>query len=359
MTGAAKLEFGLIGAGGIGAVRARALVKSEHCRLSACFDLDAQRARALPGEPRVFDDRRAFFDSDAYDAVVICTPPDTHRELAMEALARGKHVIVEKPMAESLASCRAMIDAAAAAKRVLTVGFNHRYFKGVDVLRRAVRDGTIGRLSWIRAFAGHTGLSEFKSPWMYDRAVMGGGTLMDNGVHVLDLVNHLMSDIREVSAVTRNDFWHLDVEDNAFVHIVDRDGVVCDLHSTWTEWKGYAFFVEAYGDRGMAGAYYAPMRARVTTVDSNGARRSNRRNLFVADMFREKFFGWQSTVVDTFVAELGDFAARVSGRAEPIVGADARDGLMACAVANAAYRSAESGRPVEVAELLGSAPPLT
>lgn len=350
------LRFGLIGAGGIGTVRAQALRKSQDCTLTAALDIEPKRASGLGGELRVFDSQREFFDSGLFDAVAICTPPDTHGPLALEALRRGIHVLVEKPMAPSMASCEEMVEAAAAADRVLAVGFNHRFFKGVDVVRRAIRDGSIGRLSWIRAFTGHTGLAEFKAPWMYDRAVMGGGTLMDNGVHLLDLVSQLMTDIVEVSAHVRSDFWRLDVEGNAFVHLKDNRDVFCDFHSSWTEWKGYRFFVEAYGDRGMAGMYYAPMRCRLTTIDDQGVPQRTQRSFFLVDIFREKFFGWQSTVVDTFVAELRDFAARVHGDSGPHTAACGEDGLLACRIANAAYESSRSGHLIRIPPATGTLP---
>lgn len=346
-----QLRVGLIGAGGIGAVRAEALNRSKDCTLTAVYDVAPERAAALPGTPRVFESQEEFFDSGQFDAVAICTPPDSHRDLAVEAMQRGIHVLVEKPMAESIDSCRAMLDAAAAGNLVLAVGFNHRFFKGVDVVRQAVRDGTIGRLSWIRAFSGHTGLSEFKAPWMYDKAVMGGGTLMDNGVHLLDLAGHLMSDIVDVHAVLRHDFWNLDVEDNAFLHLRDDAGVTCDFHSSWTEWKGYRFFVEAYGDRGMAGIYYAPMRSRVTVVDDKGVPQETRRNFFPVDIFREKFRGWQSTVVDTFLCELRDFRMRVEGTGRDLTAAHGEDGLTACRIAHAAYRSSELGKSIAVSTM--------
>jgi len=342
------LRFGLIGAGGIGAVRAHALEKSKQCSLTAALDIEPGRISDLAGNAKPFDSGKDFFDSGLFDAVIICTPPDTHREFALEALQRGVHVLVEKPMAESVVSCREMIEAAEIAQRILAVGFNHRFFKGMQVVRSAISDGTIGKLSWIRAFTGHTGLSEFKAPWMYDKAVMGGGTLMDNGVHLLDLVCHLMDDIVTVNGHVCHDFWHLDVEDNAFLNLTDSQGVVCDFHSSWTEWKGYKFFVEAYGDRGMAGMYYAPMRTRITTVDEKGKPLGTQHNFFPVDIFREKFLGWQTTVVDTFVLELSDFVARVNGQGKSVTAARGEDGLLACQIANTVYQSSETGHAIQL-----------
>lgn len=342
------VRFGLIGAGGIGAVRAAALRKSSDGSLSAVYDLDATRPNKLKGAARAFGSLEEFLEQDFIDAVVISTPPDTHCSLAVKALQSGKHVLVEKPMAGSLSECRQMIDAAAAARRVLAVGFNHRYFKGVAVVRNAIRNRTIGRLSYIRAFSGHTGLSEFKSEWMYSKSVMGGGTLMDNGIHLLDLVNHLMGNVSKVDARIRNDVWGLEVEDNAFLHLTDDNGVLCDLHSSWTEWKGYRFFLEAYGDRGVAQMYYAPMFARVIIMDQPRLSSRKTRFLFPLDIVREKIFGWQSTVVETFAAEFQDFIALTRNAARDTTIATAADGYRAIEIANAAYESSAGNHSVEV-----------
>lgn len=347
----APLRFGLVGVGGIGAVRARALHRSRDCALAAVYDLEPGRAAKLPGGQQHFNSPETFLESGLFDAVVICTPPDSHEPWALEALRRGKHVLVEKPMAPTVASCRNMIAVAEAANRHLAVGFNHRFFKGVKVVRDAVRQKTIGDLSWIRAYAGHTGLAEFKAAWMYDKSVMGGGTLMDNGIHVVDLVAHLLGEIEEVQAVIRNDLWNLEVEDNAFVHMRNATGGVCDLHSSWTEWKGYRFFVEAYGDHGMTGIYYAPMRSRITIVNKDGSVKSQRRAFYPFDILREKIFGWQSTVIDTFVEELSDFVACVKGQDTDVTAAQGPDGLRACAIAHAAYQSSESGQTVRLSDL--------
>jgi predicted dehydrogenase len=245
-----------------------------------------------------------------------------------------------------------MLESASEADCILGVGFNHRYFKGVQVVHDAVSSGEIGELLWLRAFAGHTGLSEFKAPWMYDKTAMGGGTLADNGVHVLDLVNYLLPDIESVTARTSHAFWKLDVEDNAFLHIASRTGVVCDFHSSWTEWKGYRFFVEAYGTRGMASMYYAPMRAAVRTIDSRGTPTATRRSFFVKDILREKASGWQSTVIETFVKELHDFRRRIDDTSLSVTAAAGADGLMARALADAAYLSSSTDSTIRVAEIL-------
>jgi predicted dehydrogenase len=345
------MNFAIVGAGAIAELRRAAIDALEGARCLAVHDLDQGRADALAGGARVAPSLDALLEDPEVEAVLVCTPPDTHERIAVAALTAGKHVIVEKPMANTLDACRRMIETARRENRVLTVGFNHRYFPAIRDVREAVASGVLGELGYVRGFAGHTGLSEFKAEWMYAKDVMGGGALMDNGIHMIDLVRHLMGPVREVYGKALGRIWNLPgVEDNAFALLSGPDGTVGSLNASWTEWKGYHFYVEAYGTRGMARAYYAPMRSTVITMDRPGGRRQRRSNFYVPLIFREKLRGWQSTAVDTLVAELADFRRLVQGH-EPVGPiARAEDGYRAVEVAEAVYTATATGRPIPLAE---------
>ena len=333
------MRFGLIGLGAAGQLRKAALVRAPDCALAAVFDVDRARTEDISPDVVIFPSAEALLKSDSCEAIIISTPPNSHEHLAVAALESGKHVLVEKPMAHSVEACRRMLESSRRAGRVLAVGFNHRYFAAVKVVRDAISSGMIGKLSYIRAYAGHIGLSEFSATWMYARDVVGGGTLMDNGIHVLDLVCHLMGGVDYIRGTTSSRIWHLDVEDNAFLLLSNKAGVVAHLHTSWSEWNGYRFFIEAYGDRGMAGGYYAPMSAMLISMDRPGGRRRVKRELYPFVAVREKLFGWQSTAVRAFAEELQDFVALVQGRRERALIASSEDGLRVLQIANAVYQS--------------------
>jgi len=347
------MRFGLIGLGGIGQVRKAAIEQAPDCRLTAAFDINRGNLAGLDPGVRCFDSVEDLVAADACDAVILSTPTNLHAAQAIAAMQAGKHVIVEKPMASSLEQCRQMLAVSRETGRVLTVGFNHRYFAAIKAVREAIRSGAIGKLSYIRAYAGHTGLSEFKSPWMYDKDIMGGGTLMDNGIHVLDLTQHLMGGVNSVSGMVLTDIWKLDrSEDNGFALMRGNDHVVATYHSSWTEWQGYRFYLEAYGDRGMARAYYAPMRSTLITMDRPGGRRTIKRNFYLSAIIREKFKGWQSTVIQTFVEEFADFIALTKGEQPVGCIARAEDGVRVTEIANAVYRSSADGGSVTLSATL-------
>lgn len=345
------MRFGLIGFGGIGHVRKMALEQASNCSFTAVYDINQEIVKQAGAGVYAFDSVEALAQSDACDAVIISTPPNFHLEQAVACMEGGKHVIVEKPMASSVDECRQMLEVSRKTGKVLTVGFNHRYFAAVKAVREAIHSGEIGQLSYIRAYGGHTGLSEFKATWMYDKDIMGGGTLMDNGIHVLDLTQHLMGGVKSVYGFALNDIWKLDrAEDNGFALLRGNNGVVASLHSSWTEWKGYHFYIEAYGSRGMAKAYYAPMMSTIITMERLGGPRKTKRNFYIPAIFREKFKGWQSTVIGTFLDEFNDFIALTQGNKNGTVIADAVDGYRSIEIANAVYQSSETGLAVTLME---------
>jgi predicted dehydrogenase len=347
------MRFGLIGLGGIGQVRKAAIEQAPECTLTAAFDINKDMAGQLGSDARFFDTAEEMLASDTCDAVIISTTTNFHMEQAIAAMEAGKHVIVEKPMASSQEECQKMLDVSRKTGKVLTVGFNHRYFAAIKEMREAIQSGAIGKLSYIRAYTGHTGLSEFKSPWMYDKDVMGGGTLMDNGIHTLDLTQHLMGGVKNVTGLALTDIWKLDrSEDNGFALMRGHDNVVACFHSSWTEWKGYRFHVEAYGDKGMFRAYYAPMMSTLITMDKPGGKPTVKRNFYVSAIFREKFKGWQSTVIQTFIEEMADFIALTKGETNTGHIATAEDGVRISEIANAIYKSSEEGGTIELAEKL-------
>ena len=109
---------------------------------------------------------------------------------------------------------------------------------------------------------------------MYDKDVMGGGALMDNGTHVVDLVRYIMGESpTEVVGFATNKIWNLGVEDEGIALLRTAEGTTASIEASWHEWRGYRFHIEAYGDRGMARAYYAPMMAMVIKLDKPGGNR--------------------------------------------------------------------------------------
>lgn len=344
------MKFGLIGAGCIGKIRGDALKKTQGAHLVAVTDIDGGRASQLAAVhgARTFKTAGDLIGSDNVEAVVVSTPPQFHEETVIAALRAGKHVICEKPLSNTLEACKRMVEVSKETGMTLATGFNHRYFPVIQYVKRALASGAIGKLDHIRAFAGHNGLSQFRSPWEYDKSVIGGGAMMDVGIHMLDLTAYLLGDVAEVYGTATNNVWNIPgSEDNGFALLRSNTGAVATFHATWTEWKGYRFFVEAYGDRGMVRGYYAPMMNFMVQMDKPGGEPRRHRKLYLENIIREKIFGWQSTVIDTFRQEFTDFMALCRGKTDTTI-ADGFSGFRAVEIANAVYRSSTEKKVIQL-----------
>ena len=274
------MRIGLVGAGNIGQLRANAIRRSDLCELTAVADVDLNRAADVAkasggGAHADFHvDFQEMLAAGTIDAVVVSTPPPFHEEIVIAALESGVHVLCEKPLSNTLSSARRMVEAAASTDCKLATGFNFRYIPSVRYFRNALDSGVIGKLDHVRAFAGHVGLSEFKADWEHEKSVVGGGALMDIGIHMIDLVRYTLGDVTEVYGMATENVWKLDgSEDNGFALMRSPDGLTAMLHASWSEWKGYRFQIEAYGDRGMVQASYGPMMNTLIYTDGNGRRR--------------------------------------------------------------------------------------
>jgi predicted dehydrogenase len=337
------MRFGLIGAGEIGALRSQALREIPGSSLVIAADLDPVRASRLA--PEGVGDARYVFGRADVDAVVVSTPPDTHEAYALAALEAGKHVLCEKPLAPTPEAAARMLEAAQRCERILATGFNQRYFPNLRCVKAHIEQGRIGRVLHVRAYAGHRGLSEFRSPAERDPAVIGGGALMDNGSHLIDQVRYLAGDFAQVQGFASEAMWKLaGAEDNGLALLTAPDGRWASLHASWTEWRGYRFWVQVYGEKGAVRASYGPLYAELAEIDGEGRRLHTERSFFPARNFREKLGGWRWTVKQSFIEELRDFTRRVEGAATPA--ATAFDGFRAVEIAHAVRRGSGSRSPV-------------
>lgn len=344
------MKVGLVGCGSIAELRARALDgRNGRPFLSAVCDVDAARARSFAAAhgARAEDSVGALVSAADVDAVVVSTPPSSHAGAVEAALRAGKPVLCEKPLAADAGTARRLASEAEARGVALMCGFNHRFFPAVEFVREAMASGRLGSVGRIRAFAGHSGARELGVPWLTDPAVVGGGALMDNGIHVLDLVRHLGGEIAEVAARTSSRIYRHPVEEDGVLQMMTVDGRIALLEASWTNWGGYQFWVEAHGDRGVARASYAPMRAMLVERNDRG-RPSRHFRIFPGVQIAERLGSWRSTVVETFRRELAEFTRVASGGA-PAVAATGEDGARAVEIVAAAYESARTGRVVSCA----------
>ena len=239
----------IIGCGFVAQKRAKALAGA---RLTACTDLKRERAEALartaPGVA-VSDDWQAAVHRADVDIVVVATTNDRLAEITQVAVEAGKHVLVEKPAGRSVAELDGVLEMAERRHRLVRVGFNHRYHPAVRKARDLVDAGAVGDLLYIRGRYGHGGRIGYEKEWRAKPAISGGGELIDQGVHLIDLSRWFLGDFLSVTGFAHTYFWRMLVDDNAFLLLRTARDQTAFLHVSCTEWKNL-FSFEISGSRG-------------------------------------------------------------------------------------------------------------
>lgn len=244
----APLRVAIVGCGLIGKRRAQTLTSAE---VVACADIDAKKAQALADAvgAAAFDDWRTMLDRTPCDIVIVATLHDSLAEITMECIRRGRHVLVEKPAARRRSELEPLVAAAAQNKVQVRVGFNHRYHRALRKARELIDAGTVGPLMFIRAQYGHGGRLGYDREWRADPKLSGGGELIDQGPHLIDLARWFLGDFAEVSGFADTLFWDMPVDDNGFMLLRTADRRTAFLHVSCTEWKN-TFSFQIYGKFG-------------------------------------------------------------------------------------------------------------
>ncbi len=244
------MRVAIVGCGLVGGKRAKAL--GADARLVAAVDADRTRAERLAADHAgcvAGTDWRPVVARDGVDVVIVATTNDWLTPVACEAVRHGKHVLVEKPAARSPHELRPLLEAAATAGVTVKVGFNHRFHPALQRARSLFDEGAVGPLLYIRARYGHGGRLGYEREWRADPAVAGGGELLDQGVHLVDLSRWFAGDFVDVVGHIDTFFWKMPVEDNGFLLLKTAGGQVAWLHASCTEWKNL-FCFEVFGRDG-------------------------------------------------------------------------------------------------------------
>jgi len=243
------MNIALIGCGLIGQKRARSLAGA---RLVICADSNLAKAESLAlsveGCTATQNWREAVGRKDV-SAVVVSTFNDSLAEITASSIEAGKHVLVEKPAARHVDELRSLPVRAEQKGVLVHVGFNHRYHRAFVQARQLVDSGALGPLLFLRARYGHGGRIGYDSEWRAKPKVSGGGELIDQGVHIIDLARWFLGDFAEVEGCAHTYYWKMPVDDNAFLLLKTAQNQVAFLHASCTEWKN-TFSFELYGRDG-------------------------------------------------------------------------------------------------------------
>ncbi|MDR1908144.1 MAG: Gfo/Idh/MocA family oxidoreductase [Holosporales bacterium] len=244
------LKFGIIGCGLIGQKRAAAISKmGEGAKLVIAADFDSSRAASLCERFGGTPSKDAGEVIAGSDIVIVATTHDYLAEIGLQAVSAGKHALIEKPGARNASELAPVAEMAEKRGVQVKIGFNHRFHPAIQKARRLVDDGQIGPLMFVRGRYGHGGRIGYEKEWRFNPEISGGGELLDQGSHLIDLAGWFLGKFSDVYGVLPRFFWSGEVEDNCFMLLKTSDGKCAHLHASWTEWKNM-FSLEIYGRNG-------------------------------------------------------------------------------------------------------------
>jgi UDP-N-acetyl-2-amino-2-deoxyglucuronate dehydrogenase len=343
--GVTRFGFGIVGAGVIATTHAEAIARVPGGRLVAVTDTSLESAKRLAdltgcaAEP----DLGALLARDDVDIVTVCVPSGVHAEVGVATAAAGKHLIVEKPIDVTLETADRLIGAARAAGVKLTVISQHRFDPGVVELRRLIDDGALGKLllgeartKWYRSQAYYDS-GAWRGTWALD-----GGSLMNQGVHYVDLLLACMGPVTEVTAITATQTHQIEVEDVALALLRFGSGAVGTIVSSTSVFPGLAQRLEISGTHGTVLIEDGEIISRGLAGEPP--------ELAASDGRPDGQPAGASTPdigIASHVAQIADFVGAIEQDREP--SATAQDGRAALEVVLAVYESARERRTVQIA----------
>ncbi len=332
------LRVGLLGCGRQGWRRARA-VELNRDLLVAVADSDQTAASNLAKKMNceAVSDWREVVSRPDLDAIIVCTPNYLHTPMSISALTNKKHVLCEKPLATTPQDAEKIVEVGKQTGRKLKCGFTLRHHPGIRQVRKWFEEGWIGQLTFIRIIYGIAGREGYDREWRAVRKLAGGGQLMDQGVHALDLCRWFLGEVSEVRGYVANYFWkNADVEDNAFCFLRNESGQIASIHVSWTQWKNL-FSFEVYGQdgyshaKGLGGSY--------------GTETVTRGRRDFSNPFSEETIEFRAANDTPWLDEWREFTSAIATNREPL--GNGYDGLQAVRLAYAVYRSSSRGESVK------------
>lgn len=340
------MKIAIIGCGLIGKKRAEVIKMQAQDEIVACCDINPQIAQAFSQQfgcrsyPTAED---VLKDSEA-DTIIISVVNKFAKPLIIEALRSNRHVLAEKPLGrnveESTEVLRVLEMQQTQSKQFLAVktGFNLRFHPAIQKAKSLMDENVLGRLYFIRAQYGHGGRPGMEQEWRASKDLCGGGELLDQGVHIVDLCRWFAGDITSVSSTLRTNYWKMEVEDTAFVQMRTKENVDIQFQVGWTLWKN-TFVFEIFGENGYIRLHGLGGSYGDETFEWGIRNPLGGVPTIQKEVYKNSDSCWQ--------LEWNEYREAIQASRQPR--ASARDGHEANRVIDAIYQSARLNRPVEIA----------
>lgn len=324
-----KIKFGLVGAGAIARSYVQAFKNSNYGELVAIADVRPEAAAALAKEANCpsYNSHTEMLAATDLDAVVVCTPPSTHPEICLAIINLGINVLCEKPLSVDNLSAKKMLKASQQKGVILTMASKFRYVADVIKARELVNSGAIGEIVLFEnAFTARVDMS---SRWNSNPQISGGGVLIDNGTHSVDITRYFLGPLAEVQVVEGKRIQELPVEDTVRIFVKSTSGVMGNIDLSWSINKELDYFLRIYGSQG--------------TI-SVGWKESKYRQSPQADWV---VFGDGYNKIQAFSSQIDNFSQAILGQDQLLITAE--DALASVEAVEAAYAALKQSRWTSIA----------
>ncbi len=347
------MKFGIIGTGLIAEFHARALSEIKGAELEACMDVNSERAAGFGAKYHCtsYNSIEHFLKHPSLEIVTVCTPSGLHRDMAVAAAHAGKHVIVEKPLEISTERCQQIIDACKKNNVVLSGIFPSRFFSAASTVKKAVDAGRFGKLTMGTASVKWWREQSYYSTggWKGTRSLDGGGALINQSIHAIDLLLWYMGDAEEVYAcMDTSAHSGIEVEDNAVVAVRFKNGAIGTIHGSTSVWPGFLKRLEISGTAGSA-------ILEEENLTFWKFKEENPDDEYVRKQFAGATHTGGGASDPAAISHHGhklqflDIIDAIQNNREPLI--DGEEAMKAVRLIEAAYRSAELDKPVSLGEM--------
>ncbi len=325
-----KFHLGLVGCGRISQSWLEAIRQCKHVQLVSVMDINPEFSKPIAQltGATAFNDLEEFIHHKKLDGVIVCSPPATHKPVACRLMEEGISVLCEKPLALNLEDGITMYDVAKKNDVVLMMGSKFRYVEDVIRTKAIIATGMLGKIHFYsNQFCSQINMS---GRWNSNPQVSGGGVIMDNGPHAVDIIRYLMGPISKIYAHESSRGAGLSVEDTATISVITKSNVISTINLSWALNLQTSSYIEIYGTEGAI---------KVGWKDSM-YQHSGHPNWISYGI------GYQK--VGAFKTQLENFINTIHGTHEPLITPE--DGLASISLLEAAYNSLQTGKWVEIEE---------
>ena len=241
------ISVGIIGYGKMGQIRHKEILKIDNARVVSIYEpssIDIDSKIEKPSKPD------QIINDSEIDVIFICTPNYLNKPFTISSLRAGKHVFCEKPPAFTEKDIIEISKIEKQSGKLLMYGFNHRHHGSIKHMKKMIEKNDFGKILWMRGRYGKSVDKNYYTNWRAKKKLSGGGILIDQGIHMLDLFLYFGGDFDMIHASVSDLYWNIDVEDNVFATLENSEtGLAASLHSTMTQWR-HLFSLEIFLEKG-------------------------------------------------------------------------------------------------------------